>query len=298
MRRRIWIAILISSFGWGTGGVATRAAFGQGVPPYALALLRTMVALTLAVVAVFGLWRRRVSMDSVTLRVGLVAGVGNIGLPLILFTLAYEHASAGFVGLLTALIPVTTAVMAHYWLPDEPLSLSRIAGLLVAFGGVAVLLLSGDSGLAEGGRPLQAAWLSLSAVVLVSAAGVYSKRYANRYEPLDVTGFQFLFGALVIAVGMFALEGAPGAQTASGWGLIAYLGMVSTFIPFALYYWILRYVSATYAVIPGYLIPFIAVLSGVLLLDEQVGWGIAAGGLLILIGVIITERGETVSEAA
>ncbi len=298
MRRRIWIAILISSLGWGTGGVATRAAFDQAVPPYALVFLRTVIAVVVAAVVILGLRRRRVSMDSVTLRVGAVAGVANIGLPLIFFTLAYQHASAGFVGLLTALIPVVTAVMAHFWLPDESLSVSRIIGLLIALGGVAVLLLSGDSGLAEGGRPLLAAALTLVGVVLVSAAGVYAKRYADRYEPLDVTGLQFVVGAVVIAIGMGALEGAPGGQTVSAWWLLLYLGLMSTFIPFALYYWMLRFVSATYAVIPGYLIPFFAVLSGVLLLDERVGVGIVVGGVLILIGVIITERGETVPEAA
>ncbi len=296
MRRRIWLAILVSSLGWGTGGVATRAALDQAMTPYALALLRTLVALA-AGALILGLGRRRVSLDSVTLRVGFVAGVANIGIPLILFTLAYQHASAGFVGLLTALIPVTTAVMAHFWLPDEPLTVSRIVGLLVALAGVAVLLLSGDSGLVEGGRPLVAAALTLVGVVLVSAAGVYAKRYADCYEPLDVTGLQFVFGAAVIAVGMAALEGAPGGPTLPAWGLILYLGLMSTFLPFALYYWMLRRVSATYAVIPGYLIPFFAVLGGVVLLDERVGAGIAAGGVLILIGVIVTERGESFSKA-
>jgi drug/metabolite transporter (DMT)-like permease len=45
----------------------------------------------------------------------------------------------------------------------------------------------------------------------------------------------------------------------------------------------------TYSTIIGYIIPFIAVVLGWLLLDEQIGWGILVGGALILIGVVITD---------
>ena len=70
------------------------------------------------------------------------------------------------------------------------------------------------------------------------------------------------------------------------------MALASTFLPFMLFYWMLRHVSATYASMVGYVVPVIAVTAGVLFLDERVEPGIVLGGLLILIGVVITDRVE------
>jgi drug/metabolite transporter (DMT)-like permease len=51
-------------------------------------------------------------------------------------------------------------------------------------------------------------------------------------------------------------------------------------------------VTATYASVIGYIVPLIAVIVGVVLLDEQVQPGILIGGLLILTGVVVTDRLE------
>ena len=77
--------------------------------------------------------------------------VTNLVIPYLLFTLAYAEASAGFVGLFAALIPMATAVFANAMLPNEPMTRWKLIGLSIGFAGVAALLASGDSGLASGG---------------------------------------------------------------------------------------------------------------------------------------------------
>ena len=206
--------------------------------------------------------------------------------------IALQHASAGFLGLMVALIPLMTAVVAHMALPDEPLSAPKLAGLLIGFSGVAVLLLSGDSGLAEGGRPLLAGLLAIAAVASISIGGVYAKRFAGQYRPLDVTGVHFGSGTIMIAIAMFVVEGGPAVETGKAWLLLGYMALFSTFLPFLLYYWMLRSISATYASMAGYVVPIIAVVAGVVLLDEVLEAGIILGGLLILIGVVLTDRWE------
>ena len=68
--------------------------------------------------------------------------------------------------------------------------------------------------------------------------------------------------------------------------------LAATILPFILWYWLIRHVTATYAAATGYVVPLIAVIVGVVLLDEQVQPGIAIGGALILAGVILTDRLE------
>jgi drug/metabolite transporter (DMT)-like permease len=82
----------------------------------------------------------------------------------------------------------------------------------------------------------------------------------------------------------------PTNPTRAGWGALAYIAIVATFMPVALYYWLLRHVTVTYSAAIGYVIPLIAVAVGVIALDEQLQPGIVAGGALILTGVVLTDR--------
>jgi drug/metabolite transporter (DMT)-like permease len=288
---RIWSAILLAALAWGTNGVATRAALNDGVPPVAMVTIRAILA-TLILYVLLRLRRRRPPSTLARWSTGLVQGVFQLSVPFILFTLAYENASAGFVGLFAALIPLGTAIVAHFMLPDEPLHLAKVAGLSVAFLGVAFLLLSGDSGLEEGGRPLVAAALSVAAVVSISYAVVYAKSHADDFDPMELTFMQFAIGIIVIGASMLAFEGLPGEISTWGWMLIVYMTVVGSVIPFLIFFWLLQQVSATKASLVGYIVPLVALFAGIVLLDEKLQLGIGVGGLLIFVGVILTDRSE------
>jgi drug/metabolite transporter (DMT)-like permease len=289
--QRVWLAIVVASLGWGTAGVATRFALIEGVTPYRLAAYRSLFAVV-AVIIYLLVSRGKVPRGAVVWKVGTVMGLSNLAAPFIFSNLALQYAGAGFLGLMTALIPLITAGLAHFTLPGERLSIVKTVGLVLGFSGVAVLFLSGDTGLADGGRPVIAGFLGMGAVVSISAGGVYAKHHAGEYEPLDVTGVHFATGTVIIALITLVAEGGPAGATGKAWLLLVYMALASTFLPMILYYWMLRHVTATYASLAGYVIPIIAITAGVVLLDEQLQSGIILGGLLILVGVLITDRAE------
>ena len=283
--------MIVASFGWGTAGVATRVVLEEGVTPYHLASYRSLLAV-LAVLVFLLIRRRGLPRGGVVWRVGLVMGLSNLAVPFIFSNIALQYAGAGFLGLMTALIPVMTAGIAHFTLPEERLSIMKTAGLVVGLLGVAVLMLSGDSGLAEGGRPLVAGLLGFGAVASISAGSIFAKSHAGEYEPLDVTGVHFGSGMVVVLVATLAVEGGPVGETALAWSVLVYMALVGTVLPMVLYYWMLQRVTATYASLAGYVIPLIAVAAGVLVLDEQLQPGILAGGAVILVGVLLADRAE------
>jgi drug/metabolite transporter (DMT)-like permease len=288
MKPSQWLAIIVASIGWASGGIATRAAFNEGVDAWTMIAFRVFFAAVLvgAVVLI-----RRVPMPSkIVLGYGLTQAVFNLTVPYVLFTFAYDEASAGFVGLLTALIPLSTAVAANFMLPDEPLSKGKLAGLLVAFSGVAFLLLSGDSGLSEGGRPLVAVGLGITAVTSVGFAAAFGKRHAGSYNPSMMTGLQFGFSAIWLLAAMVVVDGVPTDVSARGWQLIVLMATLATFVPFMLYYWLLERVSATNVSLTGYLVPLIVLIAGLVLLDEELQLGIVIGGLLVFAGLVISDR--------
>src|SRR3989304_3267520 len=150
--RRVWLALLIASLGGGTAGVATRVVLDEGVGPYTVAALRS--ALAAVVVVVFLVARRSgLPRSPEAWKVGLAMGISKLALP-------------------------------HPAPPEERLSTMKGAGLILGFAGVAALLGSGDSGLAGGGKPVVAGFLSLVAVASIAVGGVYAKHHAGAYQPL------------------------------------------------------------------------------------------------------------------
>jgi drug/metabolite transporter (DMT)-like permease len=282
--------MVVASIGWGTTGIAARAAFREGVGPYTVVGVRTLIA-ALAVLT-YALLCRRAWPSRRWWGLGGLIGLTNYTIPTLLFVLAVQYASAGFLGLLGANIPPVTAVWAHFLLPDERLDRRKALGLLLAVAGVAVLIVTGESGLTDGARPGLAVALILAGIVVASFGGVHARRYSPGHDLLDLAIPQFVVGILVVIPTMLALEGLPRGISAAGWGLITYIGLVGTFVPSLLFFWMLQRVGATTASLPSYMIPVIALTGGALLLGEQVTLIIGLGGVLILTGVLITERAE------
>jgi len=291
MNIKIWLAFGVAAFGWGTSGVGVRAAFDEGLDPLALVALRSIIA-AIAIFAYLVFVRGNVPRSREEWKMGTVMSLFNLTIPFILFTIAIENVSAGFMGLLPALIPLTTAVFAHFLIPEEPLHTGKVIGLVVAFAGVGFLSLTGDSGLEEGGRPELALLLGGAGVAFIGIANIYAKKRAAGYDPVDVTGMQFAIGALIMIVVTAIWEGYPTDITAIGWLLVMYLAIIGSVVPFLAYYWVLKHVTVTRAQAIAYLVPLVALSSGIVVLDEKLEIGIAVGGVLILLGVLITGAAE------
>ncbi|MBT8200706.1 MAG: DMT family transporter [Acidimicrobiia bacterium] len=291
MNLRIWLAIGVAALGWGTSGVAQRAALAEGIPPVALVAVRSLMATVLLIVMI-GLAGRSLPTTRQAWKLGAVMGLLNLSVPFVTMAIALQFASAGFVGLIIALIPLVTAGFAHLLLPDEPLHGAKTIGLLAGLGGVLVLLLSGDSGIGTGGRPLLAASLSFTGVVAISFAGIYAKRHQTSYDPMVLTGLQFAFGFVIITAFMVVYEGMPPPVSPWGWFLLLYLTVPGSVMPFLLFYWVLQRTTTTMASLTAYVVPLIALLSGIVILDERLEFGIAIGGALIMVGVVLINRAD------
>jgi drug/metabolite transporter (DMT)-like permease len=254
----------------------------------------TLVGIRLVIAAILmagiqALVTKRLTIDRRVMAIGSVLAVTNVVAPFWLFTAAFHHASAGFVGLMAALTPLGTALFAHFMLPDEPLSRAKAAGLALGIAGVGILVASGDSGLAVGGNPAMAVAWAAPAVASFSFSTVYGKRNESSMRGLGVVTVQIGLGAIIAIIPMLIFEGVPNLGV-EAWSLLAYLAVFSTIVPLVLFYWVLVRSSAGQVALSGYLVPLVSVVAGVVILGETVGPGILIGGMAILGGVIIADR--------
>lgn len=286
--QRIWVILGIISLSWGTSPIAVRIGIGEGIGPSTMAAGGSLVA-GVSVWLMIGLMRRRNLVGPAELRIGLVLALLSVALPQQARYVALANASAGFVTLVNALIPLGTAVVAHFMLTNERLKTGTTFGLLLGLVGIAALILIGDSGITEGGDPIMAGVMGLTSVVLISFAGVYAKRHAGQYSVLGVTGVQLAVGSAIQWAVALALDGAPFGHSSTGLLAILYSGIIGMFLPLSLYYFLIRHVPVVFSSVISYMIPLVAVIAGVVVLNERLQPGILWGGALVLSGVVITD---------
>lgn len=281
----------LAAIGWGTGGVATRSILLHGVDPFTLIPVRYVASALL--LAGWLLSRKAMTLDRGAWLAGLAIGIVNMSGPTIFFTLSLKYISAGLGGLLVTLVPITTAIWAHFLLADEPFSRKKLAGLVVAFAGVAVLIAAGESGIIGGNPLLGVAWSAIG-IVLASLGGVLSRTYTQRYSVAELAGPQFIVAAgTSLVVGALLGSTPVAAIDAVSWGLLGYLATVGTVVPFVAFLWVVQRTTATRASLIGYLVPLVSLITGAIFLSERLTVTIAVAAALILIGVVMVDRTDT-----
>ncbi len=286
----VWGGLFIVSIGWGTGGTAIRYLYNNGEAPFTLIAVRTIIA-ALALIVFLAFWNPEIPKDPLTWKVGAVLGVSYL-CAFSCFVAMLGHASAGFAGLFGGLSPLTTAVWAAYIFRDQRLQKKTMMGLLLGGMGILVLALNNDSGLAIAGRPIIALGFGIISVTLIGFGVAYSNRHAEAVDAAQLTAIQMSISSVLSILLAYLIEGGSFSYSAGSWLAVAYLGIIATAMPFVLFLIILRQTMAIRASLVGYLIPVIAVTSGLLILDEKLQWGIIGGGALILMGLLIANRSE------
>lgn len=284
MHPRSIVALAAASLGWGLAGVGVRAMLIAGTTTFTVIVFRILFA-TAAVVA-YGLLVRT-GLDAQAWRRGSVIGVLRIGIAPTLFIGSLNYISAGFESLVITLIPVVTAVLARLFLA-ETVRRAQVGGLVLGLVGTLIIVLSGDSGLAEGGNALAGAGLALGGVVAASLSGVISRRFAPMHNTAELAIPMFVSGLILVGVVGATVRGVrPSTVPPDYWPLLIALGLVSTLLPFVATLYAIKHVSATVVALTGYLAPLVGIIGGVIILGEVVTPAMTVGGLLTLAGVVV-----------
>lgn len=284
MRNRVIAAVLAASAGWGLAGVGTRATYGAGATTLTVLSIRSIVAsvtLTGYVVATKN-WPSQLAW-----RHGSLIGALRIGLTPLLFMMSLNYISAGVEGLVITLVPATTALFAAVFI-GEKIVRRQVIGLLIGLTGTFVIALSGDSGLGADGNILLGFAFAMGGVLVGSSTGVMQRHYAPRHDTVELALPMFLSGT-VVAIGVGAIVGFDdlASYDAQLWLLLIGLGLGATLLPFGLTLYASKHAAATVVAMTAYLAPLVAVVSGAILLDEEITLVIVAGGVLALIGVAL-----------
>jgi drug/metabolite transporter (DMT)-like permease len=290
--------ILLAGFALGSNVVMIRLGMEKAdLPPMLLVSLRFAIT-TLAFATTLITLRRKVPRSPRVWFDLIIAGIGNTAIPVIAFTYALAYISSGVLGILMALYPMLTAVLAHFAFEDERLSPRRLSGLALGLSGALILVLTGTTGLEVGGD-LRGYLLASVGIILGSVSVIYMKRRLSDEDSIVVTAGQVLFSLpLVIVLALIApdvpvtsplYEAAMPLNviTATGWLVIIYTALVGSYLGYLILFVLIKRYGATSGALPGYVIPVVAGLMGAVLLGEIINPPLVLGAALVLMGVFL-----------
>jgi drug/metabolite transporter (DMT)-like permease len=282
MSRRGWVLFLAMSVIWGVPYLLIKVAVGE-VSPVMLVFARCVIGAALLLPWTVATGQLRPALRH--WRALLLFTVLEMAGPWLLIAYAEESLSSSLTGLLVAGVPFVAAIAARLAGEEERLTPVRILGMAIGVVGIAVLL-----GLDLDGAQL----LPLLAIALVLIGYATGPLVVTRALP-DVTGVAASSIALFVTAVVYAPFAAPelgelGDVSVPGWLSLAGLGVVCTALALALFFALIREVGPQRALVITFVNPAVAVLLGVLLLDEPFTLGIAIGLPLVLIGCVLATR--------
>ena len=263
----------------------------QELPPLTVVLWRFLLcALVFGLLLAFssgprlpprGAWRRMLVL-------GVLAGPINQ----VLFFQGLARSSASHAALLYALTPLGV-----YGLSlargRERVSSRAFLGILTALTGAVVLLLG--RGLASARGSLGGDLLILAAVIAWVVYTTESKPFASAHGPVRATAWSMMAAALLLLPAVpFAL--APERMLAASrpaLGSIVYLALLTSVLAYLIWSYALSRVPASHVAIFSNLQPAMTALAAWWVLGEPLYAELLVGGLLVLVGVWLTQRAPT-----
>jgi drug/metabolite transporter (DMT)-like permease len=273
---------LFTVVAWASAFVGIRAA-GKDFSPGSLSLFRISVA-AIALGAVVLARRDGLPRRSDVPRLA-VCGVLWFGVYNIALNAGERRIDAGTASMLVNIAPILIAVLAAVVL-HEGFPRQLAIGMAIAFSGVLLIAAATSDGFA----------VSFGAVLCFIAAVVYSitvivqKPLLEHSSALTVTWAACMFGLLVCLPFAPRLASELGDASGSAIAWSVYLGLVPTAIAFTTWAYALARTDAGRLGATTYLVSPIAILLGWALLDEVPPLLAVGGGLLALVGVIVSRR--------
>ena len=284
MNRADWATLLILSVLWGGSfffiGIAIHS-----VAPITLVLLRVTFASIL-------LWIWRLARrEDLRLPAGAIPALFllallNNAVPFLLFAWAQRTIPSGLASILNATTPIWGVIVAHIFTQDEKMRPNKIAGVLLGFTGVAIMI--GADLLGQIGTNVLAQLACLVSTLSYAMAGVWGRRFrAMGVTPVAVASGSLSAAAIILLplVLLFEPPWQAFAPAPHAWMAIAGLAFFSTAIAYILYFKLLASAGATNSLLVTFLIPVTAILLGTFVLGEHLAARHFAGMALIGLGL-------------
>lgn len=292
MGAREWGMLITLSLLWGGSfffvGVAVKA-----LPPFTIVALRVLLAAAALLLFLRFTGRSMPRAPRIWLAFFGMGLLNNL-IPFSLIVWGQTHIASGLASILNATTPLFGVIVAHLLTDDEKLTANKLAGVLIGFFGVAVMI--GPAALGGLGTNVLAQVAVLGAALSYAFAGVFARRFKRMGVAPIVTATGQVSASSIMLIPIALLVDRPWALTMPGlevWGAIVGIALISTALAYVLFFRILETAGVTNLMLVTFLIPVSAILLGALFLGESLeskhffGMALIAAGLAAIDGRLL-----------
>ena len=212
-----------------------------------------------------------------------ITGALQISIGAAIVQTCFKYLSAGLVSVLNYTMPLWVIILARIFL-DEPLTKKKIIGIVTSILGVAILMnvdISGD---------IFGVFLAILGAIVWAAANVITKKKLAKCDPIALTTWQMIIGAILLAIYTFGFVENHVDWSFIGIACLAYNGIIASALAFFLWIYILEHMEAGKASISVLGVPVVGVIGGVLILGEPFTISMAIGMLMVFSGIVLVQH--------
>ena len=275
---------------WSGNYVAGKIAL-RTLSPITLACLRLQLA-AFIMLAIYFTRRERQPLKTSDawpfLYLGFLGVVVNQGL----FTVGLNYTTSNHSAVLIAIGPIIILLFARA-LKLEMLTAAKVAGMAISF--VGVYLLETEQGSPAHSPLLMGDIITFGGVIGFSAYAVLGKRIVARYDSVAMNTFNCVAAALLLLPLTIrqCLHLDWHSVALSGWLGMIYMAVGSSVAAYTIFYWVLRYMTASRVGAVSYFQPVVVILLSIAFLGERPSRMLLEGTALVLVGVFLAERGKS-----
>jgi len=284
-----WLGMIALVIMFGSAFMFTKVSV-QEYPPTIVAAGRIIIA---AIVLILFSIVRRDSFSFLKDHWLLVAALAFFGscLPFYVISWGQQTVDSSIAGILMAIMPLTTIVLAHFFVAGEHLTANRVVGFVLGFIGILVLFGQGalDNFDLNASRSIAMLAILLGAVSYAINTIIAKRLPKESFVAMSAAVMVF---ASIIMLPAILLEPSSwnfSLQSIEFFSLLL-LGIFPTALATIIYFAIIARVGPSFLSQINYLIPVWAVLLGVLFLNEKIGVNAVVALIIILFGIAIAQR--------
>ena len=275
---------------WGSSWAAVRIGLGSIPPILSLAIRFSLASIILGVIA--GYRRLAIPSSRQFWKLAIILCASGFTIPFILIYWAQMRIDSGLASVLFATYPLWVALLSYFMLPGERITIAKAAGTILGVAGVIVIF--HDSFSEWNAHSLGGTAGIIVAAIIQAYSLVALRKLGEQFHPVTTNLWSMLLSVGPLLLASLAVEHYSNLSfDVKAVGSLVFLAVFCTVCTFVIYFWLVKHVQVVILSFSALITPIIAIVIGVLFLDEHFTTSDLGGSLLVLAGVATALAGDS-----
>jgi len=280
---KIGLGYLLITLLWGSTWMAIRIGLDSLTPMFAVGL-RFFVA-SFLVLIVMKISKVKLQTDLLSIKLYLFLAFFSFIIPFSLVYWGEQFVPSGLTSIIFAVFPFFVILFSWILIPSDKIGIYKSIGVFIGFLGITIIFWKDVlSDFSENSLGMLAILVS---AIIQGYVAVIIKKHGNKLNPLSMNFIPLLIsGVILIPLGLIFEDRNSLAFDLKAILSIMYLAFFGTVLTFTTYYWLMQKINVVILSLSTFLTPIIALILGVIFLNEEFTENQIWGSSLVLIGIL------------